>query len=240
MKIKFNPSSEQISLIVPPPQPARLYIPEWYKNIPSFATNNNRPEFDVNNGKANVTIRHCMPFADSFTTGYIQESWQDMAFNVVKDENGEEKLNFYTPGAPDMVSVRLNVQTVFSKEEYYPVEFTFHPPWTPELPKGWSMIYTSPFNREDLPFRVTTGIVDSDSYTHANIKSNLPFYLKQGFTGVIPKGTPLYQMIPMKREDWEREIMSYDPDKIEKVNTPIRNFFWGGYKKLHWDKKSFK
>jgi hypothetical protein len=240
MIIKFNPCSEQISLIVPPPQPARVYIPEWYKSIPSFATNGNKPAFDRSNGKANATIRHCMPFADSLTTGYIQESWQDMAFDLKPDENGEENLNYYTPGAPNMVSVRKNVQTQFSKDEFYPVEFTFHPPWSPQLPKGWSMIYTTPFNREDLPFRVTTGIVDSDGYTHAGLFSNLPFYLKQGFSGVIPKGTPLFQMIPIKRENWEREIMPYEKESIEKINTPIRNFFWGGYKKLYWEKKSYK
>ena len=35
-KIFFNPSSEEHSIVVPPPKPASLYKSEWWKESPAF------------------------------------------------------------------------------------------------------------------------------------------------------------------------------------------------------------
>jgi hypothetical protein len=236
MKIKFNPTTEEAHFSVRPPQPARTYLPDWYKSIPAF--HGKKPVFSVS-GETNTTVKSCVPFADALTSGYIQESWQEIAIQLVTNEEGKEELKWFTPGAPEIMAIRSGI-SIPIPDHYYPIEFTFHPPWVPEMPKGWSMLYTSPFNREDLPIHVLNGIVDNDKFTASLPKSNLPFYLKKGFVGIIPIGTPLYQMIPIKREDWESEALPYDREKIHRINHPIYHSFWGGYKKLYWTKKSFK
>ena len=73
------------------------------------------------------------------------------------------------------------------------------PQWGWKTPRGYSTLVTHPFNRFDLPFTTTTAIIDSDKYWGAG---NIPFFLKDGFEGIIPKGTPYVQIIPIKRKKW--------------------------------------
>ena len=40
----------------------------------------------------------------------------------------------------------------------------FHNLWTIEAPEGYSVLFTHPVNRFDLPFTTLTGMVDCDRY----------------------------------------------------------------------------
>jgi hypothetical protein len=236
LQIKFNPTSELAGLVVPPPKPARLYIPDWYKKIPAFDTKT--PKIDET-GTANRTLKTCMPFADGMTAGYIQETWMDISIQYEVLENGEGRLQYNYPSQPAIMKMRETFPNIKLGDEFYPFEFTFHPAWVPELPKGWSMLYTHPVNQLNLPFQMLTGIVDNDGFTHSEQGSNMPFYIKKSFTGIIPKGTPIVQMIPIKREAWESSINPYsEHDQIKKTFV-ARQYFWGGYKKLYWNKKEY-
>ena len=90
MIIEFNPVSKLAELTVPPPKPAKEYLPDWYKNIKPFHTN--PPEFN-DLGRANRTVKMCMPFADSMTSGYIQESWQDINIEVKLSKDGKTEFS---------------------------------------------------------------------------------------------------------------------------------------------------
>lgn len=236
MKIKFNPTEPRVVTGVTPPKPAREYLPEWYKSIPAFE--NNKPEFN-SNGRTNKTVKMCMPFADSMTAGYIQEAWQDI-FIDVKEVDGEYGFRYSVPGLPESIGVRDNKPSIPLGDAFYPIEFTFHPTWVPELPKGWSILYTQPFNRLDLPFQFASGIVDADTFTQSLPKSNFPFYVRKGFNGVIPKGTPMYQMIPFKRENWESSLQEHNGNEQNRILAPLASKFWGGYKSTYWNKKTYK
>jgi len=68
---------------------------------------------------------------------------------------------------------------------------------------------------------------------------NYPFFLKKDFEGIIPAGTPMYQMIPVKRDSWQGESMPFDEIEATRMEYNIKRFFYGGYKKLHWVKKDY-
>lgn len=233
--IKFNPVNEFVESGVPHPRPASDYIPEWYKKMGPFFTKD--PEFDIESGRPNVTFKKCMPFLDSFTMGYIQETWADI---YIEKKDGE--TFFYYAAGPKIISERAiqNNDTFPKLDEYLPQHYTWHPPWFPELPIGYSCIITQPFNHFNLPYFTFTGIVDADGYTHSEQGSNIPFVLKENFQGMIKKGTPMYQIIPFKRESWQSETAKYDKDKQLNVTYRVQQFMWGGYKKLFWNKKEFK
>ena len=236
MELIFNPVSELAALTVPPPKAARNYLPQWYKDIPAFHTG--KPEISVE-GTSNRTAKMCVPFADSLTAGYIQETWQDISIEVVKTESGDWTVKYAYPTKPDIIGARNAVAGFSYGEEFHPVEFTFHPAWTPQLPDGWSMLYTHPLNRHDLPFQMLSGIVENDRFTHSDEKSNLPFYVKKSFSGVIPKGTPMVQMIPIKREEWTIKVEEYQKEYQMQQNHLMRQQFWGGYRKTFWEKKTY-
>ncbi len=99
------------------------------------------------------------------------------------------------------------------------------------------MIYTHPFNRYDLPFLSLTGIIDNDTYYMENL-ANHPFFVREGFVGIIPKGTPMLQMIPIKRDRWSSKFEKYDEDLKIRFQD-LRKYFTDGYKKLYWNKKEY-
>jgi hypothetical protein len=66
-----------------------------------------------------------------------------------------------------------------------------------------------------------------------------PVLFKNNFSGIIPAGTPIAQIIPFKREDWiikEDKSLYFDADTIGKK---ARNVMSGFYKNNFWNKKNY-
>jgi len=234
--IEFFPLSKEIELTVPHPKPASSYIPEWYKCVPKFEDN----KFKVNvlpDGStiANATMKSCIPFLDSFTTGYIQETWCDILIEKVDHEH----ISYKYSGSPEIITIRekLSSKNIID-DNFYQIEFVWQQPWTPRLPSGWSMLYTHPLNRNDLPFESLSGIIDNDVF-YSERKGNYPFFIKKDFEGLIPAGTPMFQMIPFKRENWETKLNQHK-DEHKWMAGRITRYFYDGYKKIFWKKKIYR
>jgi len=230
MKISFIPPSKEFENFVDSPSPSKNMVPKWYKDSPVFSEKD--ISFTNHNMITNFALKQCMPFLDSMTMGYIQTTWTDIfveikdGFPVFRQKNG-----------PYIVGQRENTSLPLS-DSYYPIEFIWKSSWIPKTPNGYSSIVSSPLNRFDLPFITGTGIVDTDDYNHMN-GGQFPFYLQKGFSGLIPKGTPMYQIIPFKRETWEKEDEKFDELEMEKKIRIMSSMYYGVYKKLFWKKKKF-
>lgn len=217
MDIRFVPGSDRISKNVDPPLTSKSFIPDWYKKI--------------NGKKENVNVKKCVPFLDSFISGYIQSTWADI-YVEIKNNN----LNVYHDGNIPLFQKRKEISIPISNE-YYPIEFIWQRPWSIDLPDGFSALITHPLNRVDLNFFTLSGIVDSDKYSHSPI-GNIPFFIKNNFTGIIPKGTPMFQIIPIKREDWESKVDDFKETLwIEKINEKLNSESF--YKNKAWQRKKY-
>jgi len=85
--------------------------------------------------------------------------------------------------------------------------------WTLELPEGWSMLFCHPFNREDLPFRTLTGLVDCDRWRNGFV--HFPaLWTDPLFSGTLPAGTPVAQALPVRREALKLEFAEMDPAEL--------------------------
>jgi hypothetical protein len=78
--------------------------------------------------------------------------------------------------------------------------------------------------------------MDADKYSTSG---NLPFFMKEGFTGMIPAGTPIAQLIPIKRASWkfimnDEGIRYLDDLQGSTVRSPGKS-----YKKLFWQRKDY-
>jgi len=81
--------------------------------------------------------------------------------------------------------------------------------WTIELEEGWSLFATHPVNRSDLPFRLLSGIVDSDRFYDGGI--NFPaVWTDPAFCGVLRRGTPVAQCFPVPRSSPELVFATFD------------------------------
>jgi hypothetical protein len=221
-KIVFTPSSQDTELLIEPPSSAKKSVPDWYKKSPAFDQKNYRQS----------VLKQCMPFFDATISGYIQRTWKEIYIGS-KDGN----LFFDSAEGLEILSHRENASLPVS-DGFYPVEFIWRRHWSVELPKGYSMLVTHPHNRLDLPFTTLSGVVDSDLFHHTPVGS-IPFYVQKGFTGIIPVGTPMYQIIPFKRENWESETEPFNEAEVLKRNNIMRRRFYSAYRDMFWQKKTY-
>ena len=232
-KITFLPLNQDAELVTEGYVPSKLTVPEWYKKSERFDPNTLK--FSDKGELINTKLKMCVPFLDALTIGYTQTTWTDI---FIENENG--KVLFYYSSEPKIIDLRQHVSLPLG-EEFYNLEFLWNQYWDIKVPDGYSVLITHPLNRFDLPFVTSSGVVDSDVYYHtASMGTSVPFYIKKGFTGVIPKGTPMYQVIPFKRENWYSEKEKYDKASHKKRSSLIVSKFWGAYKDLFWQKKIYE
>lgn len=95
----------------------------------------------------------------------------------------------------------------FARDEQAALKFNSF--WTIELEDGWSLFATHPLNRDDLPFRLISGLVNSDRFSDGGI--NFPaMWIRPDFSGVLLKGTPIAQCFPVLRTALELVVESFD------------------------------
>ena len=231
--IEFIPLNKDAELLIPHPKPAKMYIPQWFKDIPAVNSKNIKIS---KSGNSDINLKNCVPFLDSLSSGYIQETWTDIS--IQKDEDGDVIYNQSSTISQEIMKHREE-SFVKTDGSFYEFEFLWNQLWVPKLPKGYSYLFTHPLGRIDLPFYTMTAIVDGDSLNYS-IGGNVPFYIRKDFSGIIPEGTPMYQMIPFKRENWKMVINNFNEDLSKKGINELRKRFVGSYKKVHWKKKTFE
>jgi hypothetical protein len=230
-QIQFIPSSEEVVNVVDPPKPSRTLLPEWYKAI-------SPPPVEFHDdGSMTRNVKNCVPFLDALRAGWIQETWTDIHFK--SEQSGDIRFHYSTNPKPlDARGGRSGVSLRASSHQ--PVELVWKMPWIPKTPSGWSVLVTSPINRLDLPFSVASGIIDSDNFYHVPFGS-LPFYIERGFEGVIPAGTPMYQIIPIKRtERWGSTVLPFNERECAKRFSEITRKFTGAYRDSFWVRKRYE
>jgi hypothetical protein len=206
---------------------AKKFIPKWYKDIPT-SYNGIVPE--------SPTVKACIPVLDSLTTGYLITLPYDL---LVEHKEGLPVFTF-----PQTIKKEDGIeQRPFPADEnlipyfHFPLEFTWDLHVSYTLPKGYSALITHPLNRNDLPFTTLSGIIDSGIVMSPH--GNLPFYLKKNFTGKIPQGTPVAQIIPFRQEIWHSEEKEGLVELGLRDNIKAQLIFKGWYKKNIWTKKEY-
>jgi hypothetical protein len=178
------------------PQKTSSLIPDWYKKQSKFTTG----KMEVgDNGNPNHTIKACMPIFDMMTAGYTITLPADVYFE------GNGQIKWSTDLLSAVESHSKDQFNQFSIPEGYEedIAFKFIQPWIIKTPPGYSTMFIHPTYVPDLPFYTLPAIVDTDKHP---IMVNFPFFLKKGFSGIIPFGTPIVQVIPFKRDNWKSKF----------------------------------
>jgi len=230
-KIKFA-LSERLWDITPP-SPARKYLPEWFKSTPRFMGT-----VDENVLNSEKTFKVCMPFTDSFISGYIFELWADLY--VIKDENTGIQTIRWKENADHILGARKQSSTGHMPgfSGYSDVHYILSHPLYIKTPPGYSVLITQPFNRPDLPFMAMTGIVDTDK--HPLFPGNYSLFIKEDFKGIIKMGTPLLQIVPIKRDNWVSEFSKEIIAEGWRSSSKSVRTILGWYRDNAWSKKSYK
>jgi hypothetical protein len=227
MKITFTNVSGYQDLTLP--KPASSLIPDWYKDTESYIGGTKKPN---GSGGTMATIKRCMPVFDAITAGYIIESPADVYVSIRDGQQYFEWSSF------ELISFHPIDQAPIHpdrKQYAYP---KWNNPWAINTPKGYSTLFVQPFHRESV-FTILPGVVDTDQYS---APVNFPFVINDpSFEGLIPMGTPIAQVIPLKRDSWKMKPGNQE-DLVRQatVTQRLQTKFFDRYKNMFWSKKEYK
>tara|TARA_R110000772_G_scaffold69857_2_gene154023 strand:- start:1335 stop:2063 length:729 start_codon:yes stop_codon:yes gene_type:complete len=237
--IKFSTEKEYLKEESLFPEPCKLNIPEWYKKLEHSADSK--------------TIKGCMPFLDTLTSGYLLKIPTDIFLRHNILENNE-RGTIMSSGMHDS-NININKKDI---SEIHPVgqvgkkcpfvnknkSLPFHKilnPWLIKTPPGYSCLFLPPINNTDDRFSIIPGIVDTDTF---DMYINFPIIVNGDkypiLETLLKKGTPYVQVIPFKRDSWKLKIGEVD---LKKMNN--KRYFYNldlihNYKNKFWNKKSWK
>lgn len=243
-EIEFSAHEDYFALKEDYPTPIKLNIPEWYKKL--------------DHTLLNKTVKGCMPFLDTLTSGYLLKMPQD--FNLrhnVENEHGL-KDSFQTFGLYNqsqlLIAKNINLN---SGIDIHPIkQLTGSPfvdknknlpfykimnPWKIKTPKGYSCLFISPLNNADDRFSIIPGIVDTDTFPN---EINFPIVINGDkypiLETTIKKGMPYVQIIPFKRDAWKMTFKSRKQKEIQNSTLFYGLKILNIYKEKYWNKKSWK
>ena len=202
------------------PRPAKQFIPEWWKRLAPY-------EGEMRTGK------RCLPMVDAIMTGYMIVTTDDI--KVSQSDSGMAEFQWNAGNGIDFhnagqMSTHPNVT-----EKPIPKWVS---PWSIETPAGYSSLFIPPLNQGPLPFTIFSGLVDTDKH-HAPV--SLPFTLTNpDFTGTIPAGTPLAQVIPFQREAWKSEVTAGMTTSAARILRLTFGAFKNAYRNYLRAPKSFE
>lgn len=170
---------------------------------------------------SSLALKHCIPFIDGFMSGYSMILNQDIDLH----------------NDVDVVGVRDNstIGNMPIPFNHNNTQFLWKCPYIIKTPKNYSILICHPINRHDLPFTTLSAIVDSDSIMP---QGNFPFFIKEGFKGIIKSGTPIFQIIPFMREKW---VMEFNENLLKDCDVRNNKYKENNfYKKHYWDRKEYE
>lgn len=247
-EIEFSAHESYFELKEDYPTPIKLNIPKWYK--------------DLKHSLKNKTVKGCMPFLDTLTSGYLLKVPQDLhiTHNVdIKNEKGEKFKDSLQTYAMHDYSQYLSARfmNLNSSVDVHPIQqikgsplvnknknlpfYKILNPWKIKTPKGYSCLFVPPLNNADDRFSIMPGIVDTDTFTN---EINFPIIINGDkypiLETTIEKGTPYVQIIPFKRDSWKMLLKPRKQEEIKNSRMFYNLKLLDIYKKKFWVKKSWK
>ena len=223
-KIKFIATNKDYENVWPHPQAASYFIPQNYKDLKRH----------FNNDLHKPTVKTCMPFLDALTFGYIIPFDQDYIVDATEKDLSITAAN----KEPEPAGFHSKTQLPLGDDKGKENAGKFHNKRLIRTPPGYSCLFIQPLNRTEECFEIISGVVDTDTYINV---INFPFHWKKWTQQtLLKKGEPMVQVIPFKRESWKKWsgfIMEVAHGQTLRL---LESKFVDRYKKMFWNKKSFK
>ncbi len=187
-QIEFLCAPEDLGVIAAP-VPAREALPDWFRRLAPVDKNH------LSTTDNALTVKRCMPFLDALMAGWILPLAATVRIDI--RDNGQT-VDTGWDFDKTLVSNHHPYQVNGHPMQPRP-PCKFHNHWTIRTPKGWSCLFIPPMNQPNGVVEIAAGIVDTDEYTsliHFPFVATAPDGLY-----TLEKGTPLVQVIPLRRDD---------------------------------------
>lgn len=229
-QIQFLYSTRLGKLEVNFPKPARENLPADYKKMAAFTS----PNKNLLGGQLNQTVKRCMPFLDAMTSGYIVKTPADLFVTL------QDGIPFVQWGTEEAILETHELKQIpqsLVPNFCYGVPFKMINNFVIKTPKGYSTLFVPILNDPNGAIYASAGVVETDVF---DALIHFPFFIRKGFTGKIPAGTPVVQLIPFQRHGWKASYAVADFEKMNQTVLLIRRQFEFAYKKLFWQRKRYE
>jgi hypothetical protein len=210
------------------PKPAKAYIPEWFKSIPS---------------NVEGSVKQCPSFPDYFSQGYVIPMWMD---TILKHDPMSSQWRV------DQAAHNIEKWSAHSNDQFLdfvdpsfngsPGQFVFKTacPWFIITPPGWSVLQLPLFYNFNKDYSVLPGVIDTD--IHHEINQQV-LYHGDGHDVMIKRGDPLALYIPFERKKLDYSVGYRSEDEKNKIFTSIMSRvtkfpFSGAYRKMQKERDS--
>ena len=192
------------------PKPSNDCFPSWIKDL--------RKEKLVDN-KLNVS--DCLPAIEAMLQGIIIEFPVTMTFEYLGNHPRLGKMIACDYKGYPIIGVHEFSQYKGAEfQDLHVVKVGL--PWVIEVPKGYSCLFTAPFNRSgNAEAFCISGVVRCDRYYNM---VSVPFAIplkKKGDVVSVERGRPFVQIIPVKRENVELTFSQIDMKNLETTVNQI-------------------
>jgi len=192
------------------PKPSNDCFPSWIKDL--------RKEKLVDN-KLNVS--DCLPAIEAMLQGIIIEFPVTMTFEYLGNHPKLGKMIACDhKGYPIIGGHEFSQYKGAEFQDLHVVKVGL--PWVIEVPKGYSCLFTAPFNRSgNAEAFCISGVVRCDRYYNM---VSVPFAIplkKKGDVVSVERGRPFVQIIPVKRENVELTFSQIDMKNLETTVNQI-------------------
>lgn len=231
--IKFHLVQDFPEQMFLPPLPAKKTVPDWFKKIPPH-------------NEDDMTVKKCVPFIDAMSVGYTILNHIDIS--LWQKKNGEIQIKWHDDHHKKLlkrwppIETHPQRQVPGSPMSGYTI-LKYMSPWIIETPPDYSLLFLPPINRLEIPIVPLVGLVDSDTYQN-NV--NIPFIHTMLEPDEqlhhIPKGTPICQVVPVKRDEWKADYTFLDQKQLDKqknLRTTINEDRVDWYKNHAHQKKRY-
>ena len=214
------------------PVAAREDMPQWFKKTNNVTKSKCPftflPNLDV---RAKVNIKSCPAVFDYLSTGYVIKAWNNF---VIRNIDGSLYINWEKPFL-SASSDHTIFSTHYTKDQMpglcgvdEPLYGGFHKmltPWFVKTPPGVSLYITNPSQYRDKRFTSVDGVIHPEEKPITlqwffEWNKELPLNMSEEYfdvkTQVIKKGTPLFVVIPFKRDTYTSKVEYLSPDEIFK------------------------
>ena len=234
-EIEFIALDKYAFEVCPKPFPASQALPQWWKDASPYIKNEdnlNGKKIIVKDRESNASFKKCTPMLDLLSSGYIVPLWADVQIKI------QDESPLITWRVQKNVFELHDGQEVEIPDGYQKTQFKFLNQWIPKLPKGYSALIIACAGYPNNPFKPIQAIIDYDKTTHP---LSPPMYLKNNFEGIIEKGTPMFQIIPFKRNNWKSKFSFLENGQyVINMDRDVKATIVNNYVKNFWEKKSYK
>lgn len=193
--IEFITANKHVAEMYPP-TPAYRSAPDWWRNTPGFAPENQR-RFPHLRLRQDATVKTCPGIGDFLNMGWVLPLWGD--FIIEAHEKGfnwqasckDDEAGSFIPrelgaGFPRRTGDHTHVLKIMT-------------PWQVRAAKGWSLLVLPPIYHTEIRFSVMPGVIESDRLPVLNAIAE--WHVPIGHAELLKAGLPLLHLIPFRRCD---------------------------------------